>query len=78
MHMIPDKNPSTTRLALQVAEKMDEPLRHNSTLPYTGRALLDLTHRLGYKEEYFRLQQQMNALAGPGWENKVEKRRSAV
>lgn len=61
--------------ALNTGEKLDEPLRLNSTLPYIGQALLDLAQRLGKKKEYFEVQEKMNYLVGNGWENLVEKRK---
>ena len=58
--------------ALAAATLLDEQLRHNSTLPYLGQALLELAYRVGYKEEYLKLEEKMDALAGPDWRSKVK------
>jgi tetratricopeptide (TPR) repeat protein len=60
------------REGLAAAEKLDEGLRHHSTLPYLAESLLALVYRAGDKEEYFRTEAKINVLAGPGWRDKLQ------
>ncbi len=57
--------------ALAAAELLEENIRLNSTLPYLGKALLDLAYQMGYKTQYLALEEKLNALAGPNWQSKV-------
>ena len=58
--------------ALEAAALLDEPVRQNSSLPYLGQSLLELAYRVGYKEEYLQLEERLNTLAGPNWQNKLK------
>ena len=60
------------REGLAAAEKLDETLRHHSTLPYLAESLLALVYRSGDKEDYLRTEAKINALAGPGWQGKLQ------
>lgn len=58
--------------ALAAAELLEDTIRLNSTLPYLGKALLDLAHKMGNKAEYLQLEDKLNALAGTGWQSKLQ------
>lgn len=62
---------------LQAAEQLDDNTRGNSSLPWLGQALLDLAYRLGRKSDHAQLTQKLNTLS-PGWEQKLENRKSAL
>jgi tetratricopeptide (TPR) repeat protein len=64
--------------ALTAAEQLEENVRHNSTLPYLGQSLLELSYRNGDKEGYIFLEEKLDALAGPGWQNKLQSNKAAV
>jgi tetratricopeptide (TPR) repeat protein len=64
--------------ALATAALLDENIRLNSTLPYLGQALLNLAYQMGYKTQYLELEEKLNALAGPGWQNKLQTTKAAV
>jgi tetratricopeptide (TPR) repeat protein len=55
--------------ALVAARGVDAQVRR-ATLPYLGHSLLELAARYGKREDRPRIEQQMNALAGPGWQKK--------
>lgn len=57
--------------ALTAAENLEENLRQNSTLPYLGQSLLELSYRNGDKNEHILLEEKMDVLAGRGWQNKL-------
>lgn len=57
--------------SLDAAEGMDLPTRQASTLPYAGRALLELTRSSPYKREADRVRTRMQELAGEDWESKL-------
>jgi tetratricopeptide (TPR) repeat protein len=58
--------------ALVSAERLEQQVRLNSTLPYLGRALLDLAYQLGHKTRYLELADKLTALAGAGWQSKLQ------
>lgn len=64
--------------ALAAAELLDENIRLNSTLPYLGQALLNLAYQMGYKNQYLELEEKLNVLAGPGWQNQLQTTKAAV
>jgi hypothetical protein len=64
--------------ALAAAALLEEQVRVNSTLPYLGKALLDLAYQLGYKEAYLQLEDKLNALAGTGWQSKLKTAKAKV
>lgn len=58
--------------ALDAAEKLDESVRQNSTLPYVGEGLLRLARSYPYKDEADKVRARMAKLAGPDWEEKLQ------
>ncbi|MEP7321562.1 MAG: hypothetical protein ABI761_06570 [Saprospiraceae bacterium] len=65
-------------LSLNAGEQLDISIRQNSTLPYVGRALLDMADTLLKKEEYFSLENRLNNLLGQGWLAKHSQTASAI
>jgi hypothetical protein len=59
--------------ALEAAATLDAAVRQNSTLPYVGQALLELSGTLGYFEQEEVVRQRMVAYVGPDWEKKTAK-----
>lgn len=59
-------------LALGEAERLDEPTRKASTVPYIGHTLLRLTRERAYTREADAVRSRMVKLLGPGWEQPVE------
>jgi len=64
--------------ALEAAEQLEESVRHNSTLPYLGQSLLELSYRNGDKEEYLLLEEKINSLAGANWQSKLPQQKSVA
>jgi tetratricopeptide (TPR) repeat protein len=56
--------------ALAAGERIAPDLRANTTLPFAGQGLLRLTARKPYSARRDALTKRMNALAGPGWEDR--------
>jgi hypothetical protein len=56
--------------ALKSAALIDAEMRPNTTLPFAGRGLLRLAGKPEYAKHKDRIVKTMNALAGPGWENR--------
>jgi tetratricopeptide (TPR) repeat protein len=59
-------------LAIQSAEKMDEDLRVNSTLPYVGQGLVRVAARREDSEGAKMIEQRMIELIGPEWQAGLE------
>lgn len=58
--------------SLESAENLDEDIRKNSTLPFTGKALLSLVDRLGYLEKETGIREKMIEFVGEDWESKIK------
>ena len=56
--------------ALKSAALLDPAVRPDTTLPFAGRGLLRLAGRQEFTKHKDRIVKTMNALAGPGWENR--------
>ena len=56
--------------ALKSAALIDPEMRPNTTLPFAGRGLLRLAGKPEFAKHKDRIVKTMNALAGPGWENR--------
>ena len=57
--------------ALVAAERLEENIRHHSTLPYLGQSLLDLAYRMGEKRRHVEIEEKMKALAGANWQKRL-------
>jgi hypothetical protein len=53
--------------ALDAAQEIDEPQRRQSTLPYVGRALLDLASERRGESQKQAIHAHMTALMGEEW-----------
>jgi hypothetical protein len=56
--------------ALEAGAKIDAELRPNTTLPFAGQCLLRLTAKRAFADRREKLLKTMNALVGPGWEER--------
>ena len=64
--------------ALQTAETLSPDLLRGSTLPYVGRALLDLIDRLNRHADARDVRHRMERLVGPDWEALLERAQTPV
>jgi len=67
-----DRSWDAGQLAIQAAEKMDDDLRANSTLPYVGQGLLRIAEKRDDSKGAEMVEQRMVALIGPDWKAKLE------
>ena len=56
--------------ALDAGSKIDADLRPKTTLPFAGQCLLRLTGKRAFSDKKDALVKRMNALVGPGWEER--------
>lgn len=67
-----DRSWDTGHLAMQAAEKMDDELRGNSTLPYVGQGLLRIAEKRNDRDGAKMVEDRMVELIGPDWKSKLE------